>query len=557
MAHDSRAPSPSRPVPRVAVVGCGYWGKNLIRNFHALGALEGLQDESRNHAETFLESYPEARIFASFDEVLADGKVEGVVLATPAELHHSMARRALEAGKDVFVEKPLALSEGHGQELVELARERGRILMVGHLLWYHPAVLKLAELIRSGELGQIRHVYSHRLNFGKLRREENVLWSFAPHDLSVILGLLGEMPESVEAGGGNFLQESVADVSVSLLKFPSGVRAHVFVSWLHPFKEQKLVVVGEKQMAVFDDVSKDEKLVLYPHSVDWQDRVPVARKADGVVVPLEEGEPLRSECQHFLDRLVDRERPRTDGEEGLRVLRVLGACQEALTSAGPVELRESPDPLYHAHESAFIDEGVEIGAGTRIWHVSHVLTGSKIGKNCNIGQNVVIGPRAVVGNGVKIQNNVSVYERVILEDEVFCGPSMVFTNVINPRSSIVRKSEYRETIVRRGATLGANSTILCGITIGQHAFVAAGAVVTRSVPDHALVVGNPARITGWMCTCGIKLEWRETAEGDFAECSCGEVYRRDDDGVTRQEPDDTADEAPVSRSGRPARADRT
>jgi UDP-2-acetamido-3-amino-2,3-dideoxy-glucuronate N-acetyltransferase len=209
----------------------------------------------------------------------------------------------------------------------------------------------------------------------------------------------------------------------------------------------------------------------------------------------------------------------------------LQQCQEALeapTRPAPRPARPAPRG-YVAHESAFIDEGVEIGDGTTIWHVSHVLEGSRIGRDCKIGQNVVIGPRVTIGDGVKIQNNVSIYEGVELEDHVFCGPSLVFTNVINPRSEIRRMGELRRTRVRTGATLGANSTIVCGVTIGRYAFVGAGAVVTRDVPDYALVFGAPAGVRGWMCECGVKLSW---ADGQ-AECACGRSYAQGDAGVER------------------------
>ena len=285
-------------------------------------------------------------------------------------------------------------------------------------------------------------------------------------------------------------------------------------------------------MAVFDDLEKKDKLILYPHSIDWKDNLPIANKAAAQTVELEQGEPLRAECQHFLDCVATRTKPRTDGEEGLRVLSVLQRCQEALEQkAGPRRTTPAskPDRPYFAHESAFVDEAVEIGEGTSIWHTSHILKGSRIGTNCKIGQNVVVGPRVTVGNGVKIQNNVSVYEGVTLEDHVFCGPSMVFTNVFNPRSEIPRMNELRQTLVKRGTTLGANSTILCGITIGRYAFVGAGTVVTKDVPDHALVVGNPGRVTGWMCLCGVKLR----VTGKKAACpTCGQQYRAERSGMT-------------------------
>ena len=514
---------------RIAVIGSGYWGKNLVRNFAGLGVLAAVCDSNSDTLRALSQQYPQCQTFGSYNEVLRDESIRAVAIATPAESHAGAVREALLAGKDVFVEKPLCLSVKEGEELVALAKKHDRILMVGHLLWYHPAVLKLKELIRAGELGRIQYIYSNRLNLGKIRREENILWSFAPHDISVILGLLNETPDMVRAQGGNYLHQQIADVTISLLSFPSGVKAHIFVSWLHPFKEQKLIVVGDRKMAVFDDMEKKDKLLLYPHSIDWKDNVPVANKADAQPVELDQGEPLRAECRHFLDCVATRTRPRTDGEEGLRVLSVLQQCQKALeSSASHPPPASKPDRPYFAHESAFVDDGVEIGEGTSIWHMSHILKGSRIGKNCKIGQNVVVGPRAIVGHGVKIQNNVSVYEGVTLEDHVFCGPSMVFTNVFNPRSEIPRMNELRPTLVKRGATLGANSTILCGITIGRYALIGAGTVVTKDVPDHALVVGNPGRIMGWMCLCGVKLR----VEGKEAVCpACGQQYRAEGTGM--------------------------
>ena len=240
-----------------------------------------------------------------------------------------------------------------------------------------------------------------------------MLWSFAPHDASIILGLVGEMPESVQAQGGSFLHEKVADTTVSMLTFSSGLRAHIFVSWLHPFKEQKLVVVGDKKMAVFNDtVPWEEKLHLYPHTVEWREHVPIAQKGEAERVQVAEEEPLRAECQHFIDCVRTRATPRTDGEEGLRVLTVLNACQQALEQHGPVSLGPSDEAAcsYFAHETAVIDADVSVGAGTKIWHFSHILAESIIGESCNIGQNVVVGPNVHIGNGCKIQNNVSIFE---------------------------------------------------------------------------------------------------------------------------------------------------
>ncbi len=514
----------------IAVIGTGYWGRNLVRNFHMLGCLHTVCDNDPETLANFLSQYPGVEGTSAYGDVLANEAIQSVAIATPAHTHGVLVRKALLADKDVFVEKPLCLSVEEATELTALAKERGKVLMVGHLLWYHPAVLKLKELVASGELGRIDYIYSNRLNMGKLRREENVLWSFAPHDVSVILGLLGDQPKSVQAQGGAFLHREIADTTVTLLNFASGVRAHIFVSWLHPFKEQKLVVVGQRQMAVFDDTAPwDKKLCLYPHSVSWDGKVPVAQKAESECVALTETEPLKDECQHFLDCIESRKTPRTDGVEGLGVLRVLNACQQALERSQPVVLAGAPEPRAGAfvHETAIIDPDVEIGEGSKVWHFSHILGQSHIGRDCTIGQNVVIGPEVTVGNGCRIQNNVSVYKGVTLEEDVFCGPSMVFTNVMNPRSHVSRKDEFRNTLVRRGATIGANATVVCGHTLGEYCFIGAGAVATRDVPAHALMIGNPARHAGWMCACGERLPEDLHCE------ACGTEYRSIGSGLER------------------------
>ena len=492
--------------PRVAVIGMGAWGRNLVRNFHELGALAAVSDSSDAAEALCRKDFPGVPFVRDYRAVLADPSISAVAIATPAVTHFDVAKAAMEAGKDVFVEKPLSTEVAQGEALVKQARDSGRILMVGHILRYHPAVIRLKELIRTGALGKINYIYSNRLNIGKIRSEENILWSFAPHDISVILALLDESPVRVAAQGGAYLNAGVYDVTLSQFEFASGVRAHIFVSWLHPIKEQRLVVVGSEQMAVFDDAASD-KLTLYPHKVEWKNRVPTAVKAEGQSVEIDKAEPLKEECRHFLESVSTRTAPRTDGSEGLGVLRILDACQRALFSGGSVELSAAAEPpllakAYFAHESAYVDEGAEVGAGTKIWHFAHVMKGARIGKGCVIGQNVNVDGATLVGNNVKIQNNVAVYSGVVIEDDVFLGPSCVLTNVTNPRSQVNRHSLYETTVLRRGCTVGANSTIVCGTTVGRYAFIAAGAVVTKDVADYALMVGNPARRAGWMSRHG-------------------------------------------------------
>ena len=496
-------------LPQVAVIGCGYWGKNLVRNFAELGALAAICDPDKGTAAQLSELYSVGA--ASLEQVLSDTAIAAVAIAAPAVQHAELARVALDAGKHVFVEKPLALTVRDAEAVCALARQRDRCLMVGHLLQYHPAFVKLRELVREGALGRLQYLYSNRLNLGKVRREEDILWSFAPHDLSMILSLVGQEPTEVTAQGGFYLHKTIADVTTTHLNFPGGEQAHLHVSWLHPFKEQKLVVIGDRAMAVFDDGQPwHEKLVLYPHRIEWRETMPVPMRAKADPVKLKEGEPLKLECQHFLDCIACGLQPRTDGEEGLTILRVLTQASAALKAPGlghgSASVPSKPHfPFVQIHESAFVDEPCEIGAGTRIWHFAHILPHTRIGRDCSLGQNVMVGPDVTVGDGCKIQNNVSIYKGVNLEDAVFCGPSCVFTNVNNPRAEIERKDEFRATLVKRGASIGANATIVCGHTIGEYAFIAAGAVVTGDVPAFALMAGVPARRIGWVSHDGERL----------------------------------------------------
>jgi len=319
--------------PRIALLGCGYWGKNIARNLHELGALKMVCDPSDDGRSKAREMAPGVDVVSDFKGAFLNEDIKGVAIATPAETHFDLASCALEAGKDVFVEKPLALSAAEGQCLSQLARDRNRILMVGHLLEYHPAVEHLKGMTEKGELGKLRYIYSHRLNFGKIRTEENALWSFAPHDVAVILRLTGEMPQEIHCTGGSYLTPGLADVTMSMFKFESGIRAHIFVSWLNPFKEQKLVVTGSERMAVFNDMS-EAKLVLHEQRVDFQGAQPLLRNEGTQTVELSDAEPLSKECAHFLYCIESRQQPLTDAESGVRVLKVLEACQESMDLNG-------------------------------------------------------------------------------------------------------------------------------------------------------------------------------------------------------------------------------
>lgn len=510
---------------KVAVIGCGYWGKNLVRNMAQLGALAAVVDSHAPSAEEMSKTHSvPAR---TLDEVLADKNINGVVIASSAVTHAPLALKALAAGKHVYVEKPLALTMAEAKEMATAAEKHQRSLMVGHLLQYHPAFEKLLSEVQSGRIGKLRYIQSHRMSFGKVRTEENVLWSFSPHDLSMILALTGEMPTSLSASASDHITAGIADISTVHLSFANGVKAHAMASWLHPVKEHKLIAIGEKGALVFDDTQGwESKLMFHANSVEDEGGKPIAKKGASEAIPVAEGEPLKAECAHFLEAIAGK-KPRTDAAEGMRVLEVLSAAEKALKAKREVPVGESDKP-YFVHETAIVDDGCTIGEGSKIWHFSHILSGTTLGKGVIVGQNCMIGPSVKVGDACKIQNNVSLYKGVELAEGVFCGPSCVFTNVNTPRAQVERKDEFAPTPVGRGATIGANATIVCGHSIGEYALIGAGAVVTKDVKPHALMVGNPAKRIGWVSHSGEKLGSDMTCPRE------GRKYRENENGFLEE-----------------------
>lgn len=323
----------------VGVIGVGHWGKNLLRSFGDLGALAAFCDADRGRLQEFVPKYDGARAYQRAEDLLADEGVDAVAIATPAGTHGKLVEQALSAGKQVYCEKPLCLDLAQAERLKAEADRLGLTLMVGHILLYHPAFRELLRRVREGDLGRLRYVYSTRLSLGRLRRDESALWSFAPHDISMILELAGSMPESVVASGGHYLTPGVADTTLSHFTFSDNLQAHIFVSWLHPFKDQRLVVVGEDAMVVFDDVvPAPKKLVMYRHGLTWDGSLPVVSKAEAEPLPFEDSEPLRNECRAFLDAVTRKAPFPSDAAEGIRVMRVLHACHEAITTGERVIL---------------------------------------------------------------------------------------------------------------------------------------------------------------------------------------------------------------------------
>jgi predicted dehydrogenase len=323
----------------IAVVGCGYWGKNLVRNFGELGALRAICDADPATVDRFVQQYG-ATGATEFEQILALPDVTAVVIATPAPTHAQLAIAALAAGKDVFVEKPLALTLADALAMQAALDKSDRLLMVGHLLEYHPALVALRSMLADGKIGKLQYLYSNRLSTGKVRTEENVLWSFAPHDICAILGCVGQLPLSVRAFGSKHLGQ-VEDLCTIELEFAENIRARIFVSWFHPFKEQRLVVAGAAGSLVFDDVSPDRKLMWYEQQLEFQQQTPVLKNIAQTAIDLAPAEPLKSECQHFLDCIRTRTAPRTGIQNGIDVLTVLQAAQRSLETQGnPVYLQD-------------------------------------------------------------------------------------------------------------------------------------------------------------------------------------------------------------------------
>jgi predicted dehydrogenase len=325
---------------RMGVVGLGYWGPNLARNFSAISGCEVvyLCDADPAARERLVQSFPGAIPTGDFGELLDDPSLDAVVLATPVPTHAELAIRTLDAGKHCFVEKPLALSAADAERAVDAAQRAGRVLMVGHLLEYHPGVRKLKELTESGELGEeIYYIYGNRLNLGKLRADENALWSLGAHDVSVVLFLAGEEPDEVVAHGESYVRPGVEDVVFCFLRFPSGLAAHLHLSWLDPHKERRFTVVGSRRMATFDDMELERKLTLYDKGFDEDARTYgeyITRSGDVFSPRIPNVEPLRVECEHFVDSIRSGRPPRSDGASGLRVVRVLEQLQHSLDAGG-------------------------------------------------------------------------------------------------------------------------------------------------------------------------------------------------------------------------------
>ena len=481
---------------RVGVVGLGYWGPNLARNFDQLAELAWICDADPGHLSAFAARYPQATATARYDDLLADSTLDAVVVATPVPTHYELARRALEAGKHVLVEKPPAMRGAEMDDLVRLSEERDLVSMPGHLLLYHPGVKKLKELVDAGALGDVLCVYGNRQNLGIIRRDENALWSLGVHDLSVILHLLGEEPEEVVAHGRDFLTPGVEDVVFCYLRFPSGKIAHMHLSWLDPHKMRRITVVGTEKMVVFDDMELERKVTVYEKGPwqraesygEWQ-----TRSGDITIPKIPTDEPLRLECEHFLTLVRgegDRQQVANDGA-------IVG--KQPVLSPRSTASRE-PLPPTELGDGCVIAQGATVFAGTKLGKRVLVGDGACVRERCVVGDDVVIGHGSLVENDtaigprVKIQALAYVTAYTTIEEDVFVAPCVVTTNDNFMGRTERRHDLRRGPTIRRGARIGGGAVLCPGIEVGEEAFVGAGAVVVKDVPPRTVVVGNPARV---------------------------------------------------------------
>ncbi|CAN8062945.1 unnamed protein product [Agarophyton chilense] len=529
------------------VVGAGRWGSRVIATAGALRMRVAVVDsdaEALRASRRNAIAERDCKFFSSLDDALRVEAGAAVVVATPPRTHFALARRAIHAGRSVLVEKPLCDALEDAQRLAALADERGVVLMVDHLLHYSAAHRRMLALVRGGVVGRVRRVTMCRRNFGTVRTEENVLWSLAPHDVSILLAICSDAAVRSVSCTGHRIGDAqpVEDCVCVRVRFDDGVEAHLDANWMHPFKERRCVVYGAKGCVVLDeaapggprlqafswsakrakpdgDVNIEKRQLTEAHITAALLHGDAEHERDQLA-DLQQCAPLEAALLHFTQCVRHGQKARTDGREGVRVVEVLTAATESLRRRGETvrmaecvakalkkthQNKEGHDAVM-VHETAVVDHGAELGGGTKVWHFSHVMAGARLGTRCNIGQNVFIGGAARLGANVKVQNNVSVYDGVSIDDDVFLGPSCVLTNVRTPRSHVNRRHALWRTRIARGVTVGANATIVCGVSLGAFCFVAAGAVVTRNVPPHALVIGNPARIRGWVGKHGAPLK---------------------------------------------------
>lgn len=449
---------------KVCVLGCGYWGSNLIRDFYNLDVLSCICDTNADFLQKHKERY-NVDTYTDFDEALQH--CDSVVIALPAMLHHKFAKQALLNNKDVFVEKPITLDISEAEELIKISKERNKILMVGHIMLYNPAISKIKEYIHK--IGNIRYIKSNRLGLGKIRKDGNVLWSFSPHDLSIIVNILNIVDvDKVTVDNVQMTKITNGDICNITMKY-NDINIDINLSWLSPYKEHKLIITGDRGSILFDDINK--RLTI----MELEDANIENKKQYDIEFSKEL--PLTLECKHFIDCCISRIEPLSSGLDGLNIIKLIHRC-------------DKQDNIF-IHPTSTVDNGAIIGNNTKIWHYSHICSGAIIGQNCSIGQNCYIDS-VKLGDNCKLQNNVSLYKGLEIGNNVFFGPSCVFTNDKIPRCKYPKNGKYIKTIIEDDVSIGANATIICGIKLGKGCLIGSGSVVTKDVEPYTIVFGNPS-----------------------------------------------------------------
>ena len=528
---------------RVGVIGAGHWGPNLIRNLHESGRsrVVAIGDRDARRLERIAARYPDVSCVPTADAVLERDDLDAVVIATPTSTHHAFARAALERGLHVFVEKPLARTVAEAEDLVALAARAGRVLLVGHVFLFNEGVRAVKERIDAGSLGNVQYVQSVRSNLGPVRTDVSALWDLAAHDVSIFGFWLGGPPLRATGKGAVYLNPGIEDVVFATLEYPGGVLANLHATWLSPRKVRQITVVGDRQMLV---VRRHGPRRAGARPRQGRHR-PARRSAGGrqlrelsVVDPRRrrhDAARARGRAAARRVRALPRLHPRRrdpgrrpgGGHRGRARPgrdRALAAQRQRRGRAVSV----SPPRGVSVHPQALC-ESDRIGPETRIWAFAHVMAGARIGARCNIGEAVFVESDVVIGDDVTVKNGVALYNGVTLDDETFVGPQAVFTNDLRPRSGRFKRpvETFLPTPVARGATVGANATVLCGHAIGAWGMVAAGAVVVDDVAPHALVAGVPALRVAWVCMCA------ETLGEDLRCGRCGREYRPTGAGLER------------------------
>lgn len=488
----------------LAVVGGGYWGRNLIREFYALNVLKIICDIDDSTFEFYREKYPEVIVTKDWAMVLQDSNINSVCISIPEIYHYEYAKSAILAGKDVFLEKPMCLTVAEAEDLHRIVTASDRILMVGLVFNYHPAFVKMRHLVKTGLIGKIQHVMSNRTAFGVYKPETGLIWDLGVHDVSFISSLLDDYKPDVVScqKAGHLVNHNNQDsIRMTMYYEKLDVYAEIYVSRLHPVPDKRIIIIGTDGIFVFD--LNDKQLLLFESRQNINKAISTRTLFDNVEpqnIPYDTTSALECECRTFIECCRTRTQPITDSMESLRVIKILTQFENSGTKYS-VNMND-----VYINPTAMVQSGAKIGSGTKIWHWCHIMQ-AIIGKDCNIGQCCFIESGVQLGNRVRVKNNISLYDGVVCEDDVFLGPSCVFTNDLFPRNrSICPPKAIRQTYIETGASIGANATIVCGNRLGKYCLIGAGSVVIHDVKPYALMVGNPARQIGWVSKFGTKLK---------------------------------------------------